>query len=125
MQVEQARNAGIDYDLDAQADAMAVEVAQQLGVSVAALVPQAEALRAEGASVMHLAVDGQLMGLLAGETGTALGVVTAAGETQVAFAGLAQREPGGEAGLEEDVLRAIEIRCAVEIAKYASGDPCD
>ena len=35
MQVEQARNAGIDYDLDAQADAMAVEVAQQLGVSVA------------------------------------------------------------------------------------------
>nr|MCU0957226.1 heavy metal translocating P-type ATPase [Hydrogenophaga sp.] len=38
---------------------------EQLGVSVAALVPQAEALRAEGASVMHLAVDGQLMGLLA------------------------------------------------------------
>ena len=37
----------------------------QLGVSVAALVPQAEALRAEGASVMHLAADGQLMGLLA------------------------------------------------------------
>jgi Cu+-exporting ATPase len=38
---------------------------EQLGVSVAALVPQAEALRAEGASVMHLAVNGQLMGLLA------------------------------------------------------------
>jgi len=38
---------------------------EQMGVSVAALVPQAEALRAEGASVMHLAVDGQLMGLLA------------------------------------------------------------
>lgn len=38
---------------------------EQIGVSVAALVPQAEALRAEGASVMHLAVDGQLMGLLA------------------------------------------------------------
>ena len=37
---------------------------EQTGVSVAALVPQAEALRAEGASVMHLAVDGQLMGLL-------------------------------------------------------------
>jgi len=37
----------------------------QLGVSVAVLVPQAEALRAEGASVMHLAADGQLMGLLA------------------------------------------------------------
>lgn len=38
---------------------------EQIGVSVAALVPQAEALRTEGASVMHLAVDGQLMGLLA------------------------------------------------------------
>ncbi|KJZ64625.1 heavy metal translocating P-type ATPase [Pseudomonas fluorescens] len=38
---------------------------EQIGVSVAGLVPQAEALRAEGASVMHLAVDGQLMGLLA------------------------------------------------------------
>lgn len=38
---------------------------QQLDVSVASLVPQAEALRAEGASVMHLAVDGHLAGLLA------------------------------------------------------------
>ncbi|MDP3349883.1 MAG: heavy metal translocating P-type ATPase [Hydrogenophaga sp.] len=38
---------------------------EQIGVSVGALVPQAEALRAEGASVMHLAVDGQLVGLLA------------------------------------------------------------
>lgn len=38
---------------------------EQIGVSVGALVPQAETLRAEGASVMYLAVDGQLMGLLA------------------------------------------------------------
>jgi Cu+-exporting ATPase len=38
---------------------------QQIGVAVDALVPQAEALRAEGASVMHLAVDGRLVGLLA------------------------------------------------------------
>ena len=38
---------------------------QQMDVSVAALVSQAEVLRAEGASVMHLAVDGQLVGLLA------------------------------------------------------------
>ena len=38
---------------------------QQLGVAVDALVSQAEVLRAEGASVMHLAVDGQLAGLLA------------------------------------------------------------
>ncbi|MEN9395587.1 MAG: hypothetical protein RLZ81_117 [Pseudomonadota bacterium] len=38
---------------------------QQIGVAVDSLLPQAEALRAEGASVMHLAVDGQLVGLLA------------------------------------------------------------
>ena len=38
---------------------------EQIGVSVDALVPQAEVLRTEGASVMHLAADGQLMGLLA------------------------------------------------------------
>ena len=38
---------------------------QQLGVPVDQLVTQAEALRAEGASVMHLAVDSQLIGLLA------------------------------------------------------------
>jgi Cu+-exporting ATPase len=38
---------------------------EQLGIDVAALTAQAEALRAEGASVMHLAVDGQLAGLLA------------------------------------------------------------
>ncbi len=37
----------------------------QLGVSVTPLVPQAEALRSQGASVMHLAVDGRLAGLLA------------------------------------------------------------
>jgi len=38
---------------------------EQIGVSVAPLLSQAEALRSEGASVMHLAVDGQLAGLLA------------------------------------------------------------
>ena len=38
---------------------------QQIGVAVEALVTQAEALRVDGASVMHLAVDGQLAGLLA------------------------------------------------------------
>ncbi len=35
------------------------------GVAVAPLAPQAEALRSEGASVVHLAVDGTLAGLLA------------------------------------------------------------
>ncbi len=38
---------------------------QQAGVAVDVLLPQAEALRTEGASVMHLAVDGRLLGLLA------------------------------------------------------------
>ncbi|MEF9956172.1 MAG: copper-translocating P-type ATPase, partial [Acinetobacter sp.] len=38
---------------------------QQLGVSVEGLVPQAEQLRSEGASVMYLAVDDKLTGLLA------------------------------------------------------------
>jgi Cu+-exporting ATPase len=36
----------------------------QMGVPVDALLAQAESLRAEGASVMHLAINGQLMGLL-------------------------------------------------------------
>ncbi|MBL8443510.1 MAG: copper-translocating P-type ATPase [Zoogloeaceae bacterium] len=38
---------------------------KQIGVAIDALQEQAEALRAEGASVMALAVDGQLAGLLA------------------------------------------------------------
>ena len=38
---------------------------EQLGIPVQALKEQAEALRAQGASVMHLAVDGRLAGLLA------------------------------------------------------------
>ena len=37
----------------------------QLGVQVSVLTPQAEELRGQGASVMHLAVDGKLAGLLA------------------------------------------------------------
>ena len=38
---------------------------EQLGVDVAPVAAQAEALRAEGASVMHLAVDAKLAGILA------------------------------------------------------------
>jgi Cu+-exporting ATPase len=38
---------------------------EQLGIDVAPMAAQAEALRSEGASVMHLAVDGKLAGLLA------------------------------------------------------------
>jgi Cu+-exporting ATPase len=42
-----------------------IALMQQVGVPVEPLQPQAEALRAEGASVMHLAADGTLLGLLA------------------------------------------------------------
>ncbi len=38
---------------------------QQVGIDVAPLAAQAETLRGQGASVMHLAVDGRLAGLLA------------------------------------------------------------
>lgn len=38
---------------------------EQLGVDVSAVASQAQELRADGASVMHLAVDGKLAGLLA------------------------------------------------------------
>ena len=38
---------------------------QQLGVEVTAVAEQAEALRSQGASVMHLAVDSRLAGILA------------------------------------------------------------
>ena len=38
---------------------------QQVGTDIDAMLPQAEALRAEGASVMYMAVDGKLAGLLA------------------------------------------------------------
>lgn len=38
---------------------------EQLGISVQSLIPQAEELRSEGASVMHLAMNGELAGLLA------------------------------------------------------------
>src|SRR5205085_10014068 len=38
---------------------------EQLGIDVSPLATQAEALRTQGASVMHLAVDAKLVGLLA------------------------------------------------------------
>ena len=58
---------------------------QQIGVAVADLAVRAEALRREGASVIYLAVDGQLAGLLAvadpikASTAEALAALTAAG----------------------------------------------
>jgi len=83
---------------------------QQLGVSVEALVPQAESLRAEGASVMHLAVDAQLAGLLAvsdpikSSTPEALATLRAAGIRIVMATGdglTTARAVGARLGIDE------------------------
>jgi Cu+-exporting ATPase len=83
---------------------------QQVGVSVDALVPQAEALRAEGASVMHLAVDGKLAGLLAvsdpikASTPEALSALKAAGLRIVMATGdglTTARAVGARLGIDE------------------------
>jgi len=63
---ESSSGIGVRGKVDGRAVALGnTALMQQAGVSVEALVGQAEALRAEGASVMHLAVDGHLAGLLA------------------------------------------------------------
>ncbi|MFO1217560.1 MAG: copper-translocating P-type ATPase [Burkholderiaceae bacterium] len=63
---ESSSGIGVHGRVDGRALALGnTALMQQLGVDVSALVPQAEALRAEGASVMHLAMDGKLLGLLA------------------------------------------------------------
>ncbi len=83
---------------------------EQLGVAVHALVSQAESLRSEGASVMHLAVDGQLAGLLAvsdpikASTPEALATLKAAGLRIVMATGdgFTTARPGGERlGIDE------------------------
>jgi Cu+-exporting ATPase len=82
----------------------------QLGVAVDALAGQAEALRAEGASVMHLAVDGRLAGLLAvsdpvkGTTPEALKSLHAAGLRVVMATGdglTTARAVGQRLGIDE------------------------
>ncbi|HEY5762632.1 MAG TPA: heavy metal translocating P-type ATPase [Rhodocyclaceae bacterium] len=56
---------GVRGNVDGKALALGnTTLMEQLGVSVAALSAQAEELRSRGASVMHLAVDGKLAGLL-------------------------------------------------------------
>ncbi|MFZ2326997.1 MAG: heavy metal translocating P-type ATPase [Rhodoferax sp.] len=83
---------------------------EQTGVSVTALKVQAEGLRAKGASVMHLAVDGQLMGLLAvsdpvkASTPEALATLKAAGIRIVMATGDGQttaKAVGQELGIDE------------------------
>jgi P-type Cu+ transporter len=65
-QFDSASGIGVRGSVEGQALALGnTTLMQQLGVDVAPLAPQAEALRGQGASVMHLAVDGRLAGLLA------------------------------------------------------------
>ena len=83
---------------------------EQLGVPVQPLLPRAESLRAKGASVMYLAVDGQLAGLLAVSdpikpgTPEALAALKAAGLRIVMATGDGQttaRAVGARLGLDE------------------------
>ncbi len=98
---------------------------QQMGIPVDSLVPQAEAMRAEGASVMHLAADGRLIGLLAvsdpvkSSTPEALAALKAAGLRIVMATGdglTTARAVGVRLGIDEvhgevkpaDKLRLVE-----------------
>lgn len=83
---------------------------EQLGISVESLVEQAEALRSEGASVMHLASDGKLIGLLAvsdpikSSTPEALAALKAAGLRIVMATGdglTTARSVGNRLGIDE------------------------
>ena len=97
----------------------------QAGVSVEPLVPDAEALRKEGASVMHLAADGRLLGLIAvsdpikATTAEALGALRARGLRVVMATGdghTTAQAVAGELGIDEvhgevkpaDKLRLVE-----------------
>jgi len=63
---ESSSGIGVRGSVDGRALALGnATLMQQLGVATDALAAPAEALRAGGASVMHLAVDGRLAGLLA------------------------------------------------------------
>ncbi len=65
-QFDSASGIGVRGSVAGQALALGNTVLmQQTGVDVAPLATQAEALRSQGASVMHLAVNGRLAGLLA------------------------------------------------------------
>ncbi len=65
-QFDSASGIGVRGQVDGRALALGnTSLMEQQGIDVAALRDAGEALRAEGASVMHLAVDGRLAGLLA------------------------------------------------------------
>lgn len=63
---ESGSGIGVNGEINGQKLALGnTALMKQLGISVNTLIPQAEVLRAEGASVMYLAVDGKLVGFLA------------------------------------------------------------
>ena len=65
-QFDSASGIGVRGDVAGKALALGnTALMQQLGIDVSPLAEEAEALRARGASVMHLAVDHRLAGLLA------------------------------------------------------------
>jgi Cu+-exporting ATPase len=65
-QFDSASGIGVRGNVDGKALALGnTALMEQLDVDVSSLNTQAEELRGQGASVMHLAVDGQLVGLLA------------------------------------------------------------
>jgi Cu+-exporting ATPase len=65
-QFDSASGIGVRGTVDGKALALGnTALMEQLGVDVAPMAAQAEALRAQGASVMHLAVDAKLAGILA------------------------------------------------------------
>jgi Cu+-exporting ATPase len=83
---------------------------EQVGVSVAPLMAEAESLRSEGASVMYLAVDGQFAGLLAvsdpvkASTPEALATLKSAGLRVIMATGDGQttaKAVGARLGIEE------------------------
>ena len=81
-----ASGIGVQGQVEGQALALGSPVLlQQMGVPVTQLAAQAETLRSQGASVIYLAVDGQLAGMLAvadpikASTAEALAALTAAG----------------------------------------------
>ena len=83
---------------------------QQGGVAIGALVPEVEALQAEGASVMYLAADGKLIGLLAvsdpikHSTAEALAALKAAGLRIVMATGdslITAKAVGARLGIDE------------------------
>lgn len=63
---ESSSGIGVRGSVDGQAIALGnTALMQQLGIDVSSLRDQAESMRTQGASVMHLAIDGRLAGLLA------------------------------------------------------------